>query len=60
MSVPVVIDRSPDPERPQAERAHEPSIASWVRSMGPTRAGALLLVASTLVAIVWANAWHEG
>lgn len=60
MSVPVVIDRSPDPERPPAERAHEPSIASWVRSMGPTRAGALLLVASTLVAIVWANAWHEG
>ncbi len=57
MTLPVVISRSPDPEHPDPSR-REPSIAAWVRAMGPTRTGAVLLVVGTLVAIVWANAWH--
>lgn len=59
MSLPVVINTSPDPERADPERQRGPSIAAWIRSMGPSRTGALLLVAGTLLAIVWANASHE-
>ena len=59
MSLPVVIDRSPDPEVLDADRHREPSIAARIRDMGPARTGAVLLVLGTLAAIVWANASHE-
>lgn len=59
MSLPVVIDQSPDPEGPGQGRDTAPSIAAWVRAMGPSRTGALLLVAGTVLAIVWANVSHE-
>ncbi|MBL0888225.1 Na+/H+ antiporter NhaA [Myceligenerans indicum] len=58
MSSLVVIDRSPDPERTDPGRARGPTIASWVRAMGPNRTGALLLVAGTLLAVLWANGSH--
>ena len=58
MSLPVVIDRSPDPELLDADRRREPSIAARIRDMGSARTGALLLVLGTVAAIVWANASH--
>ncbi|WP_114558541.1 Na+/H+ antiporter NhaA [Desertihabitans aurantiacus] len=58
MSLPVVIDTSPDPERPDPNRREIP-IASFVRRMGPTRTGALLLLLATALAIVWANIAHD-
>ncbi|QAY70757.1 Na+/H+ antiporter NhaA [Xylanimonas protaetiae] len=57
MSLPVVIDRSPDPELP-TPAPRPPSIAAWVRATGSARVGALLLVVGTVLAIVWANVSH--
>lgn len=50
-----IIERSPDPELPRAGSERRPSIAGRVREMGEHRLGALLLLAATAVAIVWAN-----
>lgn len=52
-----MIERSPDPERPELS-GPQPSIAARVRGMGTTRAGALLLLVGTLLAIAWANLSH--
>ena len=57
MSLPLVIDRSPDPEAPPGTPA-PPSIAAWVRSVGSGRLGAVVLLLGTALAIVWANASH--
>lgn len=59
MSLPVVIEQSPNPEHPDPAAARGPSIAALVRQIGPPRAGALLLVLGTVLAIVWANAAHD-
>lgn len=57
------IERSPDPELPEAAGERRPSVAARIREMGVTRVGALLLLVGTVVAIVWANlpygSYHE-
>lgn len=55
-----LIQRSPDPESVGQSRDRRPSIAERFRSMGRSRIGALLLVAATLIAIVWANISFTG
>ena len=49
-----IIEQSPDPED-VASGHRRPSIADRIRSLGQVRAGALLLLAATVVAIAWAN-----
>ncbi|MPZ60547.1 MAG: hypothetical protein GEU93_04470 [Propionibacteriales bacterium] len=57
------IERSPDPEDPEAGDERRPSVAAWIGEMGVSRAGALLLLVGTVVAIAWANlsygSYHE-
>ncbi|MGO4299463.1 Na+/H+ antiporter NhaA [Leifsonia sp. RAF41] len=61
MTIPLtVIQRSPDPESAGQSRERRPSIADRFRAMGRSRIGALLLVAATLIAIVWANISFAG
>ncbi|MDN4598622.1 Na+/H+ antiporter NhaA [Leifsonia virtsii] len=61
MTIPLtVIQRSPDPEEAGQSRERRPSLTERFRSMGRSRLGALLLVAATLVAIVWANISFAG
>lgn len=50
-----IIQTSPDPEMVQARARTHRSIADKIRAMGQNRIGALLLLAATLVAIIWAN-----
>lgn len=52
-----VIERSPDPERPELA-GPQPSIAARVRALGMQRTGALLLLLGTVLAIAWANLSH--
>lgn len=48
--------RAPAPEPPDAQRSRtRRSIAEKIRAMGLNRTGALLLLAATVVAILWAN-----
>lgn len=55
------IRRSPDPEAPADTRGS--SVAARIREMDDARAGAVLLLAATVAAIVWANVaagtYHE-
>lgn len=53
-----IIERSPDPETHQPG-PRWPSIAVWIRSLGQSRLGALLLLVGTVAAIVWANVSYE-
>ncbi|MFD1713099.1 Na+/H+ antiporter NhaA [Amnibacterium flavum] len=56
-----IIRTSPDPERPQ-DHSHQHrhrSVADKIRAMGQARVGAMLLLAATVIAIVWANVSHE-
>jgi Na+/H+ antiporter NhaA len=58
-----VIQTSPDPEQVRAQGRNRQTIAQQIRSMGQNRIGALLLLAATVVAILWANtaaASYEG
>src|SRR5690606_3529076 len=52
------IERSPDPET-HRPGPHWPSIATWVRALGESRLGALLLLVGTVAAVVWANVSYE-
>ena len=54
-----LVMRSPDPENPDGGKAKLPSIADRIRSMDQNRIGAMLLLAATLVAIFWANAFSD-
>lgn len=49
------IERSPDPEPPEVGDEPRPSVAARLRELGESRAGALLLLIGTAVAIAWAN-----
>ena len=49
-----IIERSPDPEQTGAGD-RRPSVAERIRSLGQVRAGALLLLAATAIAIAWVN-----
>jgi Na+/H+ antiporter NhaA len=55
-----LIQRSPDPEQAGQSRDRRPSIAERFRAMGRSRIGALLLLAATLIAIIWANISFTG
>ncbi|MEV4297025.1 Na+/H+ antiporter NhaA [Microbispora rosea] len=55
MTNPTVIQTSLDPEGGAAGARRRPSIAARVGAMGQNRIGALLLLGSTLAAIIWAN-----
>lgn len=48
-----VIESSPDPETADTRRG--PSVAERIRNLGEARTSALLLLAATVVAVVWAN-----
>jgi Na+/H+ antiporter NhaA len=50
-----VIQTSPNPEQVEAQARNSQSVAAQIRAMGQNRIGALLLLASTVAAIVWAN-----
>jgi Na+/H+ antiporter NhaA len=50
-----IIRQSPDPDHSHEHRRGRRSIAEQIRGLGQTRIGALLLLAATLAAIVWAN-----
>lgn len=58
MSTLTTIERSPDPET-HRPGPHWPSIATWVRALGESRLGALLLLVGTVAAVVWANVSYE-
>ena len=51
-----VIQTSPDPEQIEEQSRRRRSVADKIRSMGPNRIGALILLLATLAAVVWANA----
>ncbi len=55
-----LIQRSPDPEAVGASHDRRPTLAERFRAMGRSRIGALLLLAATVVAIVWANISFAG
>lgn len=55
-----LIQRSPDPEAVGASHDRRPTLAERFRAMGRSRIGALLLLAATLIAIVWANISFTG
>jgi len=55
MSELTVIRQSPDPEHSHQQRGRAPSLTERLRGLGRNRVGALLLLAATLTAIVWAN-----
>ncbi|MET0954981.1 MAG: Na+/H+ antiporter NhaA [Cryobacterium sp.] len=50
-----IIRQSPDPDHSHAQERGRRSIAEQIRALGQTRIGAILLLAATLAAIVWAN-----
>jgi Na+/H+ antiporter NhaA len=50
-----VIRQSPDPDHSHVPSRRRRSVAEQIRALGQTRIGALLLLAATLLAIVWAN-----
>ncbi|HMO10262.1 MAG TPA: Na+/H+ antiporter NhaA, partial [Actinotalea sp.] len=52
-----VVTISPDPEQPAT--SSRPSIARRIGRLGTTRLGAMLLLASTAVAVGWANLAHH-
>jgi Na+/H+ antiporter NhaA len=53
MSELTIIRQSPDPDHSHAHGRQ--SVAEQIRSLGQTRIGALLLLAATVVAVIWAN-----
>lgn len=55
MTNPTVIQTSLDPEEGAAGAGRRPSIAARIGVMGQNRIGALLLLGTTLAAIIWAN-----
>ncbi|WP_432871973.1 Na+/H+ antiporter NhaA [Microbispora rosea] len=55
MTNPTVIQTSLDPEEGTAGAGRRPSIAARIGAMGQNRIGALLLLGTTLAAIIWAN-----
>ncbi|MFI7034008.1 Na+/H+ antiporter NhaA [Microbispora rosea] len=55
MTNPTVIQTSLDPEEGAAGAGRRPSIAARIGAMGQNRIGALLLLGTTLAAIIWAN-----
>jgi len=54
-----IIRHSPDPDHPDAQSHRPRSVAERIRAFGQARIGAVLLLAGTIAAIVWANAAHE-
>ena len=58
-----VIQRSPDPDHSHSPQRNRRSVAESIRALGQTRIGALLLLAATVVAVIWANlpfgSYHE-
>src|SRR5687767_7465438 len=55
MSELTVIRQSPDPEHSHQRQRPPRSLTDRLRALGQQRTGALLLLAATLLAIVWAN-----
>lgn len=55
MTNPTVIQTSLDPEEGAGGARRRPSIAARIGAMGQNRIGALLLLGTTLAAIIWAN-----
>ncbi|HWL01768.1 MAG TPA: Na+/H+ antiporter NhaA, partial [Microbacteriaceae bacterium] len=50
-----VIRSSPDPDHADAQRHRPRSLAERIGAIGHARLGAMLLLAATVAAIVWAN-----
>ncbi|GIT81199.1 Na(+)/H(+) antiporter NhaA 2 [Leifsonia sp. LS1] len=55
-----LIQRSPDPEQQGTSRDRRPTLAERFRAAGRSRIGAVLLLAATAIAIVWANISFSG
>ncbi|UAJ80742.1 Na+/H+ antiporter NhaA [Leifsonia sp. ZF2019] len=55
-----LIQRSPDPEQQGTSRDRRPTLAERFRAAGRSRIGAVLLLAATAIAIVWANLSFSG
>lgn len=55
-----IIRRSPDPDGGGTSRDRRPTVAERFRAAGRSRIGAVLLLAATVIAIVWANISFSG
>jgi Na+/H+ antiporter NhaA len=55
-----LIQRSPDPQETGRSTQRRPTLKDRFLAVGRSRLGALLLVAATLIAIVWANISFAG